>query len=565
MASENAANSGKTVTVEEYSRKFFAKVLGQGYDRESAKNNLRVAGANFYALLKKLQTAGDREDVKVPLRTLRDEIGNAFTTTYPHAVRDAKVETLFGLFDELNDICTERLYAPGGSPPGSARGYPPGSGHPGAGSGPSSLAPSASAQTNWVILQELRSRVYLLVTGETFDSIPQLRLIALERMHKYLVKEWELNRGLTPSNAAAGVGAAAGGEDATGEGSKKGKRHGTLYGAMANIHANASQSHVAQKGFGTFISHKVVGPNLESWEALFDDLCKASASKLVPLLRGVLSKLYAAELELKDRHDSAGNDEDAEEETSAEANHHASDKALPEDVGAPKAVAADSAEASSSKAKEKDDEIPRKATTGSLDTSLADLLLLDMPPSLPPALPAPPASSTGGQDPFAASTTPQATSLRSVGSSEVAVPLGPSAGVALDPSFWANSEQKTSPPPPQQQPPPPQQQQMHHPQQPPYGGHIQHQHYHPQGYGAPPMPPTHPHHMQQQQPYGGYSAYGGAPYGGMPPPPSANNPFLADAQQGAYGRPPPPQPGMPPPYYAPPSTPPPQQPQSQQQ
>ena len=29
MASENAANSGKTVTVEEYSRKFFAKVLGE--------------------------------------------------------------------------------------------------------------------------------------------------------------------------------------------------------------------------------------------------------------------------------------------------------------------------------------------------------------------------------------------------------------------------------------------------------------------------------------------------------------------------------------------------------
>jgi len=508
---------GKTVTVEEYSRKFFAKYLGQGYDKTSQSNNLKIAGANFYALLKKLQTAGDREDVKVPLRTLRDEIGNVYATTYPHNLRDSKVEMLFCLFDELNNICTDRLYSSGIIQPEAATS---------GGGGSSQLAPTASAATNWVILQELRSRVYLLVTGETFDALPQLRLIALERMHKYLVKEWELNRGLTPSSSQKSATEA-----------EQRKKKSSLYGAMANIHASTSQSHVSSKGFGTFISHKVVGPKLESWEALFDDLCKASASKLVPLLRGVLSKLYAAQLEineLKETPIGRGGGEYSGAATAATTmpvkEEEKSTTATAEDgnddgdvspSGRKKRI--DDAEGTVDKnkttAEEKetplpssdDSAVPRKATTGSIDQTLADLLLLDDSVVLPPPMAALPPPPVPAADPFAAS----ASSLTATTNA----PMGPSQGHALDPAFWG---------------PPPQQQQPNQP------------------YYYPRNPPP-PYYQQQQQPYGGGGGGGGGGGAGAPqqqqqqphyPPPSAStNPFLAEAAAAAAaGASPPPHP-----------------------
>lgn len=222
------------VTVEQYSQQFFAKVLRKGFAHDEKENN-KLSARHFLNLAKKLAAAGEREDVKVPLRVLRDEIANVYKT-YPRSTRDGAVEQLFQLYDGLNEELRHDALSR------------------------NVVSEEENKQVD-MIYEELRLRVYLLVTGETWQKLPQLKMIALKKLYKYMMEEIALSR--------------------TGSGPRI-------------VHSVSKTRQLSRK-----ISHKIVGPDARTWENVFADLCKASGTKLVPLIRNLLDEVDVLQMKLE--------------------------------------------------------------------------------------------------------------------------------------------------------------------------------------------------------------------------------------------------------------------------
>merc|ERR1719230_1685118 len=202
------------VSVEDYSLQFFAKYLKSDFGK-TAEENLRVAAERFYGLLKKVEAAGEREDVAVPLRTLRDEITSA-NNRGGKEDRMRSVERLFQLYDGVNDIGNQRI--------------------------------NESA----VVLEELRLRIFKLVTGETWEPFPSLKLMALHRMRKYVVAEQSASRSHGP-----------------------------------RVVATPTRGQLMSRR----ISSKLVKPTCTSWEALWNDLEKASSQKMFVLVKVLIEEV----------------------------------------------------------------------------------------------------------------------------------------------------------------------------------------------------------------------------------------------------------------------------------
>ena len=222
------------VTVEEYSRQFYAKALRGGFGG-TPEESARAGSASLYALLKKLLDAGEREDCAVPLRVLRDELMEAHRAAASAAARKAPVEALFALYDGVVRLATDEAQGP----PGPAK----------------DLA--------LVVLEEVRARFYKLVVGETWEPYPELKKLALLRL-------WGFRNAEKLEKAAAG--------DPEGNGAVlglppdhqvAGKKKGWL-GKMTGGGADAEP-----KGY-------------QSWQTTFKSMQRASGQKLMVLLEELL-------------------------------------------------------------------------------------------------------------------------------------------------------------------------------------------------------------------------------------------------------------------------------------
>lgn len=152
------AEDKQTVTVEDYSRSFVQKILcGSDY----AECELQAAGKTFYSLLKRLAKDGDREDVRIPFKILKDEFATEWRSCQK-AKQDALVQRLFKVLDCVHTECQENLSH--------------------------SLQGNALSE---MILEEFRLRIAKMVIGETWSDILPMRLVALKHMHKYMQQEME--------------------------------------------------------------------------------------------------------------------------------------------------------------------------------------------------------------------------------------------------------------------------------------------------------------------------------------------------------------------------------------
>ena len=109
------------------------------------------AGTAFVRLLSRLEQNGDRSDVAIPLRALRNAITAVYTSESIFVAREL-CEMLFMLFDRVE-------------------------------------ADFRSHQCSAMIGEELRGRMFKLVAGETWEPYPELKHMALRRMFRYLLNE----------------------------------------------------------------------------------------------------------------------------------------------------------------------------------------------------------------------------------------------------------------------------------------------------------------------------------------------------------------------------------------
>ena len=171
--------------MEEYSQRFFAKALRGGYgsgalDTPSGRRaNAEGASKAMYALLGRLEESGEREDVAVPLRVLRDEIGAANRTAVSREKLEDALELLFGLYDGAVRLAQADI----------AR----------AGQGAHEASRAAGAS---VILEEIRARFHRLCVGETWQPAPELKHRALEMLWGYYQEELRDGPAGIPSDRA---------------------------------------------------------------------------------------------------------------------------------------------------------------------------------------------------------------------------------------------------------------------------------------------------------------------------------------------------------------------------
>ncbi|KAK9901560.1 hypothetical protein WJX75_001857 [Coccomyxa subellipsoidea] len=226
MSSKGTASADKSLSVAEYSRQFFERVTKGTYG-ETLEENRRVAGENFISLVKKLQDAGSKDDIKVPLRVLRDEIGRVFFSGVGHKKAE-NIETLFQLYDMLEADCQDTLK--GGR-----------------------TVPSKEAATATQLLDELRNRFVRLAVGETWEKFPELKFLALKRMYKYMVREQESLR---------------------------------MKGKLGITSAGSGSGKFNQK----FMRSITMSPGGATWQLALDDLVKSPSNKLFPFVKLLLAE-----------------------------------------------------------------------------------------------------------------------------------------------------------------------------------------------------------------------------------------------------------------------------------
>ncbi|CAK0770470.1 hypothetical protein CVIRNUC_003770 [Coccomyxa viridis] len=250
----------KSVSVAEYCRTFCERVAKGTYG-EKLEDNRRVAGEQFVSLVIKIQEAGSKDDIKVPLRVLRDEIGRAFFSGVGHKKAE-NIESLFSLYDALEASCQNTLKA-------------------------GRMGDQKDSTTAAQLLEELRIRFVRLAVGETWEKFPELKFLALKRMYKYMVKEQQALR-------------------------MKGKL--ALGGA-------ASGSGRFNAKFMRTLSLQPSGASGATWQSALEDLVKAPSNKLFPFVKLLLaensllqSSAASAEpngLKAKDKQTSVSKDEGA--------------------------------------------------------------------------------------------------------------------------------------------------------------------------------------------------------------------------------------------------------------
>lgn len=162
------AEDKQTVTVEDYSHSFVQKIIcAENYSKEG---ELQAAGKAFYSLLKRLARDGDREDVRIPFKILKDEFGQEWRDS-SKLKQEGLVQRLFRILDYVHDECQANL--------------------------------SHSLQGNVLsemILEEFRLRIAKMVTGETWVDILPMRMAALKRMYKYMQQEMEFMKQYSSSH-----------------------------------------------------------------------------------------------------------------------------------------------------------------------------------------------------------------------------------------------------------------------------------------------------------------------------------------------------------------------------
>lgn len=153
------AEDKQTVTVEDYSHAFVQKIIcGENYSKEA---ELQAAGKAFYSLLRRLAKDGDREDVRIPFKILKDEFGHEWRQSIK-IKQEGLVQRLFRILDYVHDECQANLSH--------------------------SLQGNALSE---MILEEFRLRIAKMVTGETWSDILPMRMAALKRMYTYMLQEME--------------------------------------------------------------------------------------------------------------------------------------------------------------------------------------------------------------------------------------------------------------------------------------------------------------------------------------------------------------------------------------
>lgn len=148
----------QTVTVEDYSKAFVLKIIGVD---KITDEELLQGGKTFYSLLRRLAKDGDREDVRIPFKILKDEFGSEWRSS-SKCRQDELVQRLFRVMDFIHEECQTNINH--------------------------SLQGNAISEK---ILEEFRLRIAKMVTGETWSDILPMRLAGLKRMYKYMEQEME--------------------------------------------------------------------------------------------------------------------------------------------------------------------------------------------------------------------------------------------------------------------------------------------------------------------------------------------------------------------------------------
>eukprot|EP00891_Asterochloris_glomerata_P003438 jgi/Astpho2/3438/fgenesh1_pg.00055_%23_7_t len=202
-----------------------AKTIISGLFSQGSPDTALVAavGDELFAQIRNLVEKGDRDEVKVPMRVLRDEISRVYFSS-PQHTRNADVEALFQLYDQMEAMSQSGLRDP---------------------------EASATDRTVYsVLLAELRARITRMVVGETWEDFPELKLWGLKRMFKYARQERAAEKSGSRKLETAG----------------SGLKLRTLSRKWSGMSAG---------GEGT-------------WVMAFEDLQRAPASKLFPLVRVLL-------------------------------------------------------------------------------------------------------------------------------------------------------------------------------------------------------------------------------------------------------------------------------------
>lgn len=230
-AAAASASGNQAVSVEDYSRQFVRRITQD--QRFSREMELRRAARTLHALLRRLAQDGDREDVRVPFKVLKDEFGSLWRESSSAGRREGIVDRLFRIMDVIHEECVQEINAE---------------------------AVEASPAASGIILEEFRLRVAKMVAGETWDDILPMRLAALKRMHRYKAREKE-------EGQASGGG---------GGGWRK--------------YSDGSRPSRPVKSKSKFLRSVSGAPAMHTWSMVFDELFLKSGAKLAPLLAALLEE-----------------------------------------------------------------------------------------------------------------------------------------------------------------------------------------------------------------------------------------------------------------------------------
>eukprot|EP01025_Chloroclados_australasicus_P014529 TRINITY_DN16804_c0_g1_i1.p1 TRINITY_DN16804_c0_g1~~TRINITY_DN16804_c0_g1_i1.p1 ORF type:complete len:373 (+),score=52.27 TRINITY_DN16804_c0_g1_i1:51-1121(+) len=240
--SNSNASSRRQVTIDEYVTRWADKLIQNGFNSDP-EENLILGADHLYNLLKKIADKGEKEDVRVPLRILRDLITEAWRNA-ARAQRDRHLYLLFQMYVGVFNRLIPPIF------------------------NAAKKQQMESVALEQKIMEELRLRYYKLVTGETWKEYPELRLIALKQMRSFAQEGYKLKQELA-------------------------KQLGVT------LADNGDQNKFTAKrvGIGRGIAAKLSGPQTDTWENTFEDVVNTSSEKLFALIRLMLENPDAGYLD----------------------------------------------------------------------------------------------------------------------------------------------------------------------------------------------------------------------------------------------------------------------------
>lgn len=134
----------------------------QGAFSSDADANLSAAADEIYVLLRRLMDAagGKSEDAKAPLKAIRNAI-DTVCSTRPEGVSSTEVDALFSLYRRLQELCEERVTR------------------------------ATDIEGGQLVEDVLRYRLIRLVTGDTWDKSPELKLRVLKLIFDFMIRDNE--------------------------------------------------------------------------------------------------------------------------------------------------------------------------------------------------------------------------------------------------------------------------------------------------------------------------------------------------------------------------------------